>query len=684
MTNDKKIQELEILVNITGDKEAEKSIKNLKKLNKRMDEVVRESTKQRYAEKMEMEASSIRMFLKNHEKVIWAVTEQEKKLKAVHRIEQRIIDSRVKDNIRLNKIYREQYREKSKLEKRWNYNQPLRREDSQLLKKVLKEEEQYQIASRIHGNLSEQQAMRKRGVAEKKPFNFNVPVTEEESMFGVQARQRMYEEQIKNGKMLAEEQRQLAEETAKAQRRSKLIAEAELRNLDRERKKEAKNKILSNIEEQQRIRGERKAKIENKRIAQETSMFRITEKELTRRRVMENIQAQRWKSIDKKETKFDYNQPLRKEDSQLLKQVLKEEEQSLIRARIMGNLSEQQALRRQGVSKQKQFDYNVPVTKEESMFKLSEAELRAQQQEQIRQRVLANIEKSRIESSKRKVLAEKRETIQNKINSKTTVQRRRREKILEKVMKIGNKERDKETTSRKKNNKATSKSTQANRRRGRGFTGFLGNTMLFGGAYMMGSMMIQGMAQKMIALGQGMGVAETDVLKGQAARFSYGQRGDVRDFDAATDLYSRLTGQNREQSMSRLGEITGALSAADIQLEGNQLSQLAKGIQGLSGGLGIDEAMAQQKMLGMLSGRISMQEAGLVGVQKSKDPNVTLNRILDFLEKNAVTASVMQEGTLNSILTRISSAPKGLFSRIFSDMPDQVKKHLQNYSRLVR
>jgi len=284
-------------------------------------------------------------------------------------------------------------------------------------------------------------------------------------------------------------------------------------------------------------------------------------------------------------------------------------------------------------------------------------------------------------------VSEIKDSIQEKIAKKDMLNEKKKEAVVNKQVASSTESTNKKLRDRilleKRISKETRKADAIRKRSGninknheagrRSGGGVIGKAMLYLGFGMMSQYVLGAGIGMASALGDASASAESNIFKGNAARESYSKRGNVDDFDNAVKLYSSLTGQNKYASRSRLGEITGALEASGISIKGDQLSGVARGIRGLSGGMGITEEMASQKMLGLLSGRISAQEAGLVGVKRSSDPNKTLERILAFLEKNSVTSAVMREGTIDSLMERIRSAPSGLLSSLYERSPDLVK-----------
>lgn len=213
----------------------------------------------------------------------------------------------------------------------------------------------------------------------------------------------------------------------------------------------------------------------------------------------------------------------------------------------------------------------------------------------------------------------------------------------------------------------------------------LGSFMLVVGAAMLVTRAFASLGAAVGAATQTFSEVEVDLTKGAAYRERYASlhQGKTKGFDDAVALYSRLSGNNKYLAQSKMASIAGNLNANNINLNGEQLKGVARALKGLVGIDGVTEDTASNKLLSVISGQISPKEAGLTGVQRGQTPGDTLQNILNFLEKNSVTSSLMKEDTLSSYQAKMSTAMKGLYADILTKYPANVKSLFKTVSDRV-
>jgi hypothetical protein len=205
------------------------------------------------------------------------------------------------------------------------------------------------------------------------------------------------------------------------------------------------------------------------------------------------------------------------------------------------------------------------------------------------------------------------------------------------------------------------------------FIKMLGKGMLVAGAAMMVQRTLMGIGQS--AMAAGMGLAEAEFNESQRKGFMAGLSQERRQgFLAAAERYSQLTGMNKYQSMGEVARFGGIAQSSGLQMDSATMMAAVNASVGLAAqkGSSVDDAM--QTLIGVIAGNITPAKAGLQGLRKGATPGETLIRIEKMLKKNQAIERIMQGNTVATSMQRIQSAPNSLMAQIQEKYGDQMAR----------
>ena len=196
---------------------------------------------------------------------------------------------------------------------------------------------------------------------------------------------------------------------------------------------------------------------------------------------------------------------------------------------------------------------------------------------------------------------------------------------------------------------------------------YLGSAMLIQYAVMMGARLVAGTLNA---------TANTEVssLQGRAFRNDLIRRGgNVSQFDAATNEYSRLSGTSGFASRAKFANLFGRLRGAGIdtnQLNGKQLVQTIRGLELYTGDT---PEQVDKKLFDLLSGKADKNTRKEFGVTANNNPVEILKQIHTTLANNPVASIGMDTSLLKDTLNRITNAPSEMLDTVHSRFPSIFK-----------
>lgn len=196
---------------------------------------------------------------------------------------------------------------------------------------------------------------------------------------------------------------------------------------------------------------------------------------------------------------------------------------------------------------------------------------------------------------------------------------------------------------------------------------YLGSAMLIQYAVMMGARLVAGTLNA---------TANTEVssLQGRAFRNDLIRRGgNVSQFDAATNEYSRLSGTSGFASRAKFANLFGRLRGAGIdtnQLNGKQLVQTIRGLELYTGDT---PEQVDKKLFDLLSGKADKNTRKEFGVTANNNPVEILKQIHTTLANNPVASIGMDASLLKDTLNRIANAPSEMLDTVHSRFPSIFK-----------
>ena len=192
---------------------------------------------------------------------------------------------------------------------------------------------------------------------------------------------------------------------------------------------------------------------------------------------------------------------------------------------------------------------------------------------------------------------------------------------------------------------------------------YLGSAMLIQYAVMMGARLVAGTLNA---------TANTEVasLQGRAFRNDLIRRGgNVSQFDAATNEYSRLSGTSGFASRAKFANLFGRLRGAGIdtnQLNGKQLVQTIRGLELYTGDT---PEQVDKKLFDLLSGKADKNTRKEFGVTANNNPVEILKQIHTTLANNPVASIGMDASLLKDTLNKIVNAPSEMLDTVHSRFP---------------
>lgn len=196
---------------------------------------------------------------------------------------------------------------------------------------------------------------------------------------------------------------------------------------------------------------------------------------------------------------------------------------------------------------------------------------------------------------------------------------------------------------------------------------YLGSAMLIQYAVMMGARLVAGTLNA---------TANTEIssLQGRAFRNDLIRRGgNVSQFDAATNEYSRLSGTSGFASRAKFANLFGRLRGAGIdtnQLNGKQLVQTIRGLELYTGDT---PEQVDKKLFDLLSGKADKNTRKEFGVTANNNPVEILKQIHTTLANNPVASIGMDTSLLKDTLNRIANAPSEMLDTVHSRFPSIFK-----------
>lgn len=193
---------------------------------------------------------------------------------------------------------------------------------------------------------------------------------------------------------------------------------------------------------------------------------------------------------------------------------------------------------------------------------------------------------------------------------------------------------------------------------------YLGSAMLLQYGFMMAGMAIRGLLQS---------VSDTEIksLQGRNYREDLLRQGrSTAQFDTASERYSQLTGMQLYEARGNIGDFFGKLEARNVDVSTLDATNIVSALRGLQTMYAEEPEKAQERLIKILSGKLSPEERKEYGVSSRNNPTAILEEILETLKKSPTGRIGMFDMLLRDRMRQIISAPKGMLDMVHSNFRD--------------
>lgn len=176
---------------------------------------------------------------------------------------------------------------------------------------------------------------------------------------------------------------------------------------------------------------------------------------------------------------------------------------------------------------------------------------------------------------------------------------------------------------------------------------------------------------------------EIESLKGRNYRQSLIKKGiGTENFDRAVSRYSELSGARQYESSGFMASLYGRLDRRNIDTTSLSPEDIVTAIRGLGFMYGEDEGKSSERLVKILSGKLSPEERKEYGISSRNNPVAILKEILETLKEDPAGRLGFGGTLLQERLRSIVSRPKGtldLVHKYFPQIFTNIGKNLDSF-----
>lgn len=194
------------------------------------------------------------------------------------------------------------------------------------------------------------------------------------------------------------------------------------------------------------------------------------------------------------------------------------------------------------------------------------------------------------------------------------------------------------------------------------------------GTFMMLNSAVGNVIQTFDQLNQQMAEVDKNIRITNASREAFR---NPEHLDRAIERISELSGMTRGQAGAQLGTIYSEFKASGQPFEEKDMMKLAELAFAYANTSTSEVSMdkAFERIQGLVSGRTSAREAGLLGYSKGSTVEASLNNIEKLLKARSTYESTMRGGTYASITARGANVLTNTFERMYERAPVQLRNN---------
>lgn len=204
----------------------------------------------------------------------------------------------------------------------------------------------------------------------------------------------------------------------------------------------------------------------------------------------------------------------------------------------------------------------------------------------------------------------------------------------------------------------------------------IGELTMFAGAITMVGFMASSAFQKIMAVGDMFATTESKFLVGAGYREHLIRTGGiplVAQFDRATELQSRLTGQNKYTAAQNLARAGNELKSMGGSVSESSLSNIAIASAGLAAITGETSEKMMSKVLAVAKKGKDADKIGLGQLKLTKNMNENLEIIAKATKENPIARTAMNKGTVGTAMTRVRESVGLLAGNVFGLHSQQIR-----------
>lgn len=204
----------------------------------------------------------------------------------------------------------------------------------------------------------------------------------------------------------------------------------------------------------------------------------------------------------------------------------------------------------------------------------------------------------------------------------------------------------------------------------------IGELTMFAGAITMVGFMASSAFQKIMAVGDMFATTESKFLVGAGYREHLIRRGGVplvAQFDRATELQSRLTGQNKYTAAQNLARAGNELTSMGGAVSERALSNIAIASAGTAAITGETSDKMMSKILAVAKKGKDADKIGLGQLKLTKNMNENLEIIAKATKENPIARTAINKGTVGTAMTRVRESVGLLAGNVFGLHSQQIR-----------
>ena len=212
----------------------------------------------------------------------------------------------------------------------------------------------------------------------------------------------------------------------------------------------------------------------------------------------------------------------------------------------------------------------------------------------------------------------------------------------------------------------------------------IGELTMFAGAITMVGFMASSAFQKIMAVGDMFATTESKFLVGAGYREHLIKKGGiplVAKFDRATELQSKLTGQNKYTAAQNLARAGNELTSMGGTVSERALSNIAIASAGTAAITGETSEKMMSKILAVAKKGKDADKIGLGQLKLTKNMNENLEIIAKATKENPIARTAMNKGTVGTAMTRVRESFSLLSGNVFGLHSEQIRTAFGNIGK---